>query len=213
LNLGWDQADRDALHVLRPLLDAGGYLPWTDGALRPAALAAICNEIALAGRRELVELGSGVSTIVLARLARELGGRLTSLEHDPDWARVVRSQIERENLNDTARLIEAPLESHPLALNDAPWYAPKAAAKLPDEIDLLIVDGPPGYGGGMELSRYPALPALENRLALNAMAVLDDARREGERAILEQWELECEGWTFAVDETLGIARGVKQQPG
>ena len=213
MNLGWDQADRDALSVLRPLLDAGGYLAWTDGALRPAALAAVCNEVTLAGRRELVELGSGVSTIVLARLARELGGRLTSLEHDSDWARVVRSQLEREGLSDSARLIEAPLEPHSAALDDAPWYAARAVVKLPEDIDLLLVDGPPGYGEGMALSRYPALPALEHRLALNAIAVLDDAQREGERAILERWTSDCQGWTFAVDEALGIARGVKQQPG
>jgi hypothetical protein len=56
---GWDDADRDALETLRPLLDAGGYLPWSEWALRPAALAAVCNEIVLAGRREIVELGSG----------------------------------------------------------------------------------------------------------------------------------------------------------
>ncbi len=212
MNLGWDQADRDALSVLRPLLDAGGYLAWTDGALRPAALAAVCNEVTLAGRRELVELGSGVSTVVLGRLARELGGRLTSLEHDTDWARVVRSQIEREGLTAAARLIEAPLERHSAALDDAPWYAAGAVAELPQEIDLLLVDGPPGYGDGMGRSRYPALPALEKRLAPNAMVVLDDAGREGERAILEGWQRDSQGWTCAVDEALGIARCVRRRP-
>ena len=86
----WDAGDLEALEILRPLLDAGGYLPWTEGALRPAALVVVCNEIVLADRREIVELGSGVSTIVLARLVREREGRLTALEHDPEWAGVVR---------------------------------------------------------------------------------------------------------------------------
>ena len=29
--------------MLRPLLDAGGYLPWTEGALRPSALVAVAG--------------------------------------------------------------------------------------------------------------------------------------------------------------------------
>ena len=116
---------------------------------RPAALVVVCNEIVLADRREIVELGSGVSTVVLARLMRERDGRLTALEHDPDWARVVRSQLKREALTHVARLVDAPLEAHPLGLEGAHWYAEQAVAVLPDrEIDLLV-DGPPGYGEGM----------------------------------------------------------------
>jgi predicted O-methyltransferase YrrM len=227
LALGWDQADRDALVVLRPLLENSpyqggksrfapkgahgttrGYLPWTEGALRPAALAAVCNEIAFADRRELVELGSGISTVALARLARERGARLTSVEHQPDWAQVVRSQLEREDLADVASLVEAPLEPHPLALDGAPWYADAALSELPaDGIDLLLVDGPPGYGDGMERSRYPALPALEERLSPTAMIVLDDAGRAGEQDVLARWQAEGAGRFSARDE--GIAVGVR----
>ena len=204
----WDAADLEALEILRPLLDAGGYLPWTEGALRPAALVVVCNEIVLADRREIVELGSGVSTIVLARLMREREGRLTALEHDPDWAGVVRAQLKREGLTHVARLVEAPLEAHPLALDGAPWYGEQAAAELPGrDIDLLLVDGPPGYGEGMERSRYPALPALEPRLAPGAMVVLDDAARPGEREILERWsEL---GWRFGAHPGEGVATGTR----
>jgi Methyltransferase domain len=203
----WDAADLEALEILRPLLDAGGYLPWTEGALRPSALVVVCNEIVLADRLEIVELGSGVSTIVLARLMREREGRLTALEHHPDWATVVRSQLKREGLTHVARLLEAPLEEHPLALDDAPWYAERAVAELPEAIELLLVDGPPGYGDGMERSRYPALPALEPRLEPGAMVILDDATRPGEREILERWgEL---GWHFGVREGEGVAIGTR----
>jgi predicted O-methyltransferase YrrM len=210
MGLGWNAADLHALEVLRPLLD-GGYLPWTEGALRPAALAVICNEIVFGDRHEVVELGSGVSTVVLARLMRERGGRLTSVEHDPDWARVVRSQLEREELTNVVELIEGPLEPHPLAPDGAPWYPEAAVAELPNPIDLLLVDGPPGYGEGMERSRYPALPALNDHLAMNAMVVLDDATRPGERDILARWTGD-EGvfrWLFSVREAEGIATGIR----
>jgi predicted O-methyltransferase YrrM len=203
-----DATDLRALEELRPLLGAGGYLPWTEGALRPAALAVVCNEIVLAERRELVELGSGVSTIVLARLARERGLRLTSLEHDLDWARVVRSQLKRERLTDVAQLVEAPLEPHPLAVDHAPWYAGAALQRIPRNIDLLLVDGPPGYGEGMERSRLPALPALEERLSPQAMVILDDAERPGEQEILERWQAEGT-WRFGVRKREGIAVGAR----
>jgi predicted O-methyltransferase YrrM len=202
---GWEDADREALQVLRPLLDAGGYLPWTEGALRPAALVAVCNEIALGERSEVVELGSGVSTVVLARLLRERGGRLTSLEHDPHWARFVDEQLEREELADVATLIQAPVEPHEAALDGAAWYSESAVAAIPSEIELLLVDGPPA-GEGAERSRYPALPALASRLASSAVVVLDDAARPGEQDVLGRWQ-EAGDWRFGVHEAIGIAVG------
>ncbi|HST38530.1 MAG TPA: hypothetical protein VLK58_03435 [Conexibacter sp.] len=77
--VAWTPEDLVALQVLRPLLDTGGYLPWSSGAMRPSALVTICNEIVLGGRRRIVELGSGTSTLLLARLLREQGdgGRST----------------------------------------------------------------------------------------------------------------------------------------
>ena len=97
------QLDAWAWQVLRPLLDGRPYLPWTEGAIRPAALVAVLNEIAFAERRRIVELGSGVSSIVIGRLLAERGGKLTAVEHDPDWAALVRRQVEREHLQDCRR--------------------------------------------------------------------------------------------------------------
>lgn len=205
---GWDDADRDALEILRPLLDAGGYLPWSEWALRPAALAAVCNEIVLAGRREVVELGSGVSTVVLGRLLAQRGGRITAVEHDPSWAGVVRGLLKSDGLTEWARLIEGPLDPHPLALDGAHWYPESALAELPAGIDLLLVDGPPGNDEGIERSRYPALPAINERLAPGSIVVLDDAERPGEQAILERWSMEHPAWAFTARDE-GIAIGVR----
>jgi len=205
---GWDDADRDALEILRPLLDAGGYLPWSEWALRPAALAAVCNEIVLADRREVVELGSGVTTVVLGRLLGQRGGRLSSVEHNPAWAGVVRGLLETDGLGDAVRLIEAPLAPHPSALDGAHWYAEAALAALPDEIDLLLVDGPPGNEEGIERSRHPALPVLGERLGRGAMVVLDDAERPGEQGVLENWGTGHADWDFTIRDG-GIAIGVR----
>ena len=185
----WGWADLHGWQVLRPLLDDGGFLPWTEGAMAPSGLATVAAEIALAERRLVVELGSGVSTVLLARLARQLGGRIVAVEHDPGWAGWVRRQLDRDGLAEHASVIEAPLRPHPLALDGAPWYGPEALDALPgDGIELLLVDGPPGYGDGMARSRYPALPLLAERLSPGALVVLDDAPRAGEAEILDRWE-------------------------
>jgi predicted O-methyltransferase YrrM len=207
----WTEADLHAWHVLRPLLDRGGYLPWTEGALAPAALATVCNEIALAGRRTIVELGSGISTVVIARLLRERGGRIDSLEHDRRWAALVRTHLQRERLEDLASVIETSLRPHPLGRGGAPWYDEVALAGLPDRIDLLLVDGPPAYGEGMAESRYPALPLLAGRLSQGALVILDDAERPGERAILAAWEAELP-FRFTRDPAGRIAIGRRVDP-
>ena len=99
-----------AWQALRPLLDAGGYLPWSEGALRPAALRSIANEIMLGRRRSIVELGSGVSTIVLARLLRERGGELRSGRARSAVGAVRARRARARGLTEFAEVVEAPLE-------------------------------------------------------------------------------------------------------
>ncbi len=144
----------------------------------------------------VVECGSGESTIAIAELLRRLGtGRVYSLEHHAGWAQVMRERIESEGLGRFAELIEAPLGPHPLAPAGCGWYGPEAPERLPERIDLLLVDGPPTFAAGAERQRYPALPALGPRLAPGAWVILDDAAREGEAWVLERWRAET-GLTF-----------------
>ena len=54
--------------------------------MRPAGLVMVCNDIVLGDRRRVVELGSGLSTVLLARLLAQrppVGGfTLVAVEHD-----------------------------------------------------------------------------------------------------------------------------------
>ena len=201
--VGWEAEDLHAWHVLRPLLDAGGYLPWSSGAIRPAGLVAVCNEVVHGARTRVVECGSGASTVVLARLLRERGaGSLVSLEHDAAWAALVGDLLCREALDELARVVHAPLEG------DAPWYAPSAVQTLPAEVDLLFVDGPPAHAAGEQHRRAPALSVFEPRLVPGSTVVLDDARRRGERHVIALWE-ETTPWRFAIDEAAGVAVGTR----
>jgi hypothetical protein len=196
----------DAQHLER-LLAAGPPLA-ADGwwALSPPALAFVAGEVGR-GRRRLIECGSGLSTIVLAReLARGGDGRLWSLEHDPEWARRTRERLAAEGLGHWATVIEAPLAEHPLAPPGCRWYDRRTLAELPDGgVELLLVDGPPAGAPGEERSRYPALPELAPRLAAGALVVLDDAGRPGETWAVDRWEDELAVTFDRRDE--GIAVG------
>ncbi len=87
--------------------------------MRPAGLVIVCNEIVHRGKTRIVECGSGVSTVVLARLLRQGGGGATivALEHDAQWAALVTDMLARGSLLDVARVVHPPLEGDP------PWYA------------------------------------------------------------------------------------------
>jgi hypothetical protein len=207
--VGWSAADLHAWQVLAPL--AGGYLPWSSAAIRPSALVAVLNDVVVHERTCVFECGGGVSTVYVARLLAQRGrGRLVTLEHDARWVAFLGDALARERLHERVALVHARLGVHPLAWEGG-WYDPVAlAAALPDEpIDLLLVDGPPAWAPGTERARYPALPALLDRLADDATVVLDDLHRAGERAVLERWEAETP-WRFerrAEPGGIAIARG------
>jgi predicted O-methyltransferase YrrM len=196
------EADLHAWQILAPLLARDPYLPWTSGSMRPAALVAVCNEIAHGARTRIVECGSGVSSVVLARLLRERGdGTVVSIEHDRHWATLVEGQLRREDLGEIARVVYAPLRGEP------PWYDLGDGNRVPTEVDLLVVDGPPAFDPGHGARREPALAWFEDRLVAGASVILDDIDRPGERAVLAAWEKAGE-WRFTLDEHVGVARGV-----
>jgi len=192
--------------VPHPVLNAEAQLSWSEGAMTPAGLAAVCAHVAGRQRRRIVECGSGFSTLVLARLLHTRGGRLVSLEHDQAWATRVRSDLAAAGLAEIAQVALAPLQPHPLARDGLQWYAQRALRSLPRRIDLLLVDGPPAFEPETELSRYPALPALAERLAPDATVVLDDIDRRGELRILEAWERDCD-FRFEIRPAERIAVG------
>jgi predicted O-methyltransferase YrrM len=191
-----------AAAALLSLTGRGPYLPWGAGTMRVAGLVAVCNDVVLSNRRCLLELGSGTSTVVLARLLRERwpGGeqRQVAVEHDGAWADWVRDQLRREGLAERVTVLHVPLAPHRHGQAGLAWYdqdqlrAGLDAALDGGAVDLLVVDGPPADTADKVLARYPALPALHGRLAPGATVVLDDVERPGEQEVLDRWEREFE---------------------
>ena len=139
----------------------------------------ILREIARLRPAHVVELGAGASTLVAARaLALHGGGRLTSFDQHDGFVQATRHWLSDHGLH--ADLRHAPLTSESA---DWPgrWYA---VEDLPESIDLLIIDGPPWAVHPLVRG---AADALFARLSPNAVVLLDDAARPGERIVARRW--------------------------
>ncbi len=141
----------------------------------------------------VLECSSGVSTVVLARAMQMAGsGHVWSLEHELAYAEKTRSELQRQGLGQWATVLHAPLRSTTLAEGVWRWYDVGALPEL--TFDMLVIDGPPMTL--QPLARFPAIPVLGDRLAQNAIVVLDDADRPDERELLRQWK-ETYRWDVA----------------
>lgn len=176
------------LLTLYRALDPRRSIPATRGwAASPDFLVLLADHAATTRPRVVVECGSGVSTVVLARVCeRNRRGHVWSLEHLPHLAERTRGWLAEQGLSDFATVLDAPLVTGVANGAAQPWYATDG---LPDSaIDMLIVDGPPGSTASQ--ARYPAGPRLFPRLAADGVVFLDDSHRHDERAVLQRWRAE-----------------------
>jgi len=173
---------RNIFHVLAggaPLPVPGGWAASTD------LLGEVLRAAAAGQPQRVVELGSGLSTLVIAAALRaQARGHLISIDAEADYAAQTRQQLLRQGLSEWAEIRVAALRSQRLGDEQRPWYDLAELADLRD-IDLLLVDGPPT---ALRADiRQPALPFFWERLSPGAIVLLDDAARPGERAIANAW--------------------------
>ena len=175
----------DAMLQLHRRFPMDGQVPLMWGwALSPRGLLQVVD-LAVEGCDLVVEFGAGTSTIYLGRALREAGrGRLVAIEHLPEIADHVQANVRRHGLEDIVDVRLAELTYHEIRGNTYHWYDTQQLDDLHD-IDLLIVDGPPARKG--ILTRFPAVDVLGSKLRSGAYVVLDDAQRDEERQIADQW--------------------------
>lgn len=182
----------EALAALTRILKTQHPLPPTRGwAASPDLLLHLYELVLDEKPAVVVELGGGVSTLVIAAALKANGrGRLFSFDHDADYAAKTLALLEREGFADVVAVEHAPLSRWlppaPSGLGESwEWYTLPESLSAIGPIDILVVDGPPEKTG--PYARYPALPALAGKLAPGATVLLDDTVREAETTIAQAW--------------------------
>lgn len=135
--------------------------------------------------RTIIECGNGASTLVISDALGQNGiGKLISLEHSEHYGAQTLGTLQAESLEDWVDLRIGDLEvwkGKHLNPEDAErlsrWY-PVSLLEDVESVDLLWVDGPPG--ATCLFSRYPALPALADKLSPHAEVWMDDTVRQEE---------------------------------
>lgn len=201
----------EAFHWLTQRLSIQGRLPPLRGwPLSPDVLLELHEWIVEHRPEVVVEFGSGSSTLVIADALSQVGsGRLVSIEHLEQYGHETQANLDRENLSQWVDLRIGELEpwsgEH---LNDREdqerlWY-PVSLLEGVENIDFVLVDGPPG--DTCQFARFPALPAIAERLSPGATVWLDDAARGEEKLICERWAemLACTFKSIPMEKGLGV---------
>jgi len=161
----------EAIEQLLPMLKLSAPLPPSRGwAASPDFLLTLAHITKSVRPRLTVELGSGTSTLVLAKSGAR---KIISLDQSQEFGAQTRSILEAHKIRGVEIRIHD-LESYPSGYK---WYA-KSTLKGLAKIDLLVIDGPPSATNSD--ARYPALEHLVPLLSPNATVVLDDVYRDEE---------------------------------
>src|SRR6056297_2312042 len=160
--------------------------PMTGWAATPELAVTVLRQIIFNKPQTIVELGSGVTTLINGYGLEKYSpnGKLISLDHDEDYAEITRRELHQHGLSTFIDLRFAPLIDTDLNGEQFRWYD---LSGLPDDtkIDLLIVDGPPVKT--IKFARYPALPLMDKYLAANCTIIIHDTNREEETGIVKRW--------------------------
>ncbi len=132
----------------------------------------------------IVECSSGTSSLVLSRCCQlNQVGHVYSLENGEEYVAQTGQQLDDFLLSAYCDVIHAQLQDVRLNSECFKWYALNNLTEI--EIDMLVIDGPPGFI--QKHSRYPALPLLHELLAKHCVIFLDDAAREDEQELVRRW--------------------------
>ncbi len=136
----------------------------------------------------VVELGSGATSLVIAKaLAQHGGGMLHSYDQHAPFVEAMEGWLAEHQLD--AAFHHAPLGQRDVRWPGL-WYNLTA---VPGSIDLLVIDGPPWavhpFARGMAERLFPLI-------APGGMVLLDDAARPGERYVARRWKKAWPDFTF-----------------
>lgn len=178
-----EDAEESFLKGFKPLNEVtrlpSGFI--THYSLKPDTATWLFDYVSSKRCRGIVELGCGISTIVIALALKRSGIAcdFISIESEADWLGRTAKALNAIGVENLVDLRHGPLkriENGSYSIHESGPLGNFAA-------DLLFVDAPP-----REIGRGGALFAFHSILKDGACVVLDDARREEELEVALEWQ-------------------------
>ena len=126
----------------------------------------------------ILDLGSGMSTLVFAKSAPQ--ATIFSIDNSEEFAGKTKKLLETHGVTNVDVRV-APLKPH---VSGVDWYDLSKLADI-SNIDLLFIDGPPGSKNPK--ARHPAVAECLSKLNPQAIVVIDDAGRDGEKDMAHEF--------------------------
>lgn len=161
------------------LLDLSAPIPSTRSwAASPDVLLTLLELSQTSKPARILDLGSGMSTLVLAKSAPQ--ATIISIDNSAEFAGKTKKLLETHGVTNVDLRV-APLSPHHSGVD---WYD---LSKFEDisHIDLLFVDGPPGSKNPK--ARHPVIAECLSKLSPRAIIVIDDAGRDGEKDMAHEF--------------------------
>lgn len=194
LLMGLYGGSKKAKHALLDRLGLPGRaLPVTGGWKADVGLLeCLADHIIREKPTTIVECGAGASTLIIAKALEKAGLRnptFISFEQHRDFCE--RTEHWLEEFGARSEIRHAPLKRAPEPWPGL-WYD---HGPLPEQIDLLVVDGP-------QWTIHPftrgAAETLFARLRVGGTVILDDAARPGERIVARKWRRRWPDFKFTL---------------
>ncbi len=164
--------------------DPGGLvddarLPWSESSVSKELARELSAHLRQNKPGRVLQVGSSVSTVLLADYAAGHNATITTLEHDP-----VCFQRTADLLHEFCLRQQVDLRYGPLAdFEGRQWYD----SRLQDDYDFVFADGPPAGVG-----RTAILPAIHRHLAEQWTLWLTDGEHTHERKCVAAWAKELQ---------------------
>ena len=203
-----------SLDILLKMFEPGFFFPITPWTMNSIEIQHICNEILANQRKNIVEFGSGFSTICIAQLLKSynIKANFVSIDNNSEWVSFLQKILKNQNLENYVSFVVAPIDKVPLNYSwkeQKTWFNTEILdkeLKSFNHIDLVIVDGP--EGSSTPFARYSAIPYLKDKLNNSFSIFLDDSKRKHESEIFEQWQkdlkcdsLDCSRYIYMYEST------------
>ncbi|WP_432671409.1 class I SAM-dependent methyltransferase [Flavobacterium sp. SM2513] len=175
--------------ILSNLYHQGKYLPYTNASLSFKLLANITNDIIINNKKSILEFGSGISTIIFARLIKlnNLETKIISIDESAEWILIVKKLLKDEGIENVVTFIHAPTIKSSQMDKSFEYDENIVSKELGDtKFDLILIDGPIAWSSKKRYSRASNIKHFINNLDASFTIFVDDTNRIGERYLVKQ---------------------------